>query len=156
MVHRRHGGHGGVAGHGVGQWWLTRLPLFPLAMTPFAAVRPRLITSRRRPALCCTAAWHRQRSALPPDAVLDVSLLDVSRADAQATVLAHQTIDSAGQVPIAFVLEYDTAQIKPQMSYVVQATIRQGGKLLFINTERFAVLTRGAPQDKVRVRVDPV
>ena len=59
-------------------------------------------------------------------------------------------------LPIAFVLEYDTAQIKPQMSYVVQATIRQGGKLLFINTERFAVLTRGAPQDKVRVRVDPV
>lgn len=132
-------------------------PLFLLAMTLFAGCQAPVDNEPAATrAVLRGEVWYRQRSALPPDAVLDVSLLDVSRADAQATVLAHQTIDPAGQVPIAFVLEYDTAQIKSQMSYVVQATIRQGGKLLFINTERFAVLTRGAPQDKVRVRVDPV
>lgn len=136
-------------------------------LTPFLLLMTSLLAACQattEPAVDTVAAksvlsgevWYRQRSALPPDAVLEVSLLDVSRADAQATVLAHQKVEPAGQVPIRFALAYEATQIKPNMSYAVQATIRQGNKLLFINTERFAVLTRGAPTDQVKVRVDPV
>lgn len=97
-----------------------------------------------------------QRMALPPDAVLEVTLLDVSLADAPAKVLATQRLAPAGQIPIAFTLSYDPSQIVPQHSYALQARVQQGDRLLFITTQRYAVLTQGAPQDQLQVRVDPV
>lgn len=100
--------------------------------------------------------WYRQRSALPEDAVVEVSLLDVSRADAPATVLARTQIVPTTQVPIAFTLHYDAAQIQPAHSYALQAKILLGDALLFISTERYEVLTRNAPSSGVQVRVDPV
>jgi ABC-type transporter Mla MlaB component len=54
-----------------------------------------------------------QRIALPPGAVLEVKLLDVSRADAAAVTIAQQLIEPAGrQVPIAFELRYDPSRIE--------------------------------------------
>ncbi len=97
-----------------------------------------------------------QRMALPPDAVLEVKLLDVSLADSPAKVLASQRISPTGQVPIAFTLSYGPSQIVPHHSYAVQARVVQGEQLLFISTQRYAVLTQGAPQDQIQVRVDPV
>ena len=87
-----------------------------------------------------------QRVALPPTAVVKVQLVDVSRADAAATVLGEQTIAAGGkQVPFAFEIPYDPAKVQPNYSYAVQARIEDGGKLLFINDQRYAVITRGAP-----------
>lgn len=87
-----------------------------------------------------------QRGALPPGAVVKVQLIDVSRADARALVLGEQSIQAGGrQPPIAFAIRYDATKIQPQMSYAVSARIEDGGKLLFINDQRYAVLTRGAP-----------
>ena len=100
--------------------------------------------------------WYRQRSALPEDAVVEVRLLDVSLADAPATVLARTQIVPTTQVPIAFTLHYDAAQIQPAHSYALQAKILHGDALLFISTERYEVLTRNAPSSGVQVRVDPV
>lgn len=100
--------------------------------------------------------WYRQRSALPEGAVVEVSLLDVSRADAPATVLAQTQIVPTTQVPIAFTLHYDAGQIQPTHSYALQAKILLGDTLLFISTERYSVLTRDAPSSGVQVRVDPV
>ena len=100
--------------------------------------------------------WYRQRSALPEGAVVEVSLLDVSRADAPAVVLAQTQIVPTTQVPIAFTLHYDAGQIQPGHSYALQAKILLGDTLLFISTERYDVLTRDAPSTGVQVRVDPV
>ena len=100
--------------------------------------------------------WYRQRIALPPRAVLTVQLLDVSRADAKATVLASQMLSADHQVPLAFELHYDPARIDGRMSYALQARIEDGNQLRFINTERVAVLTRGAPQSDLKIRVDAV
>lgn len=102
------------------------------------------------------SVWYRQRSALPEGAVVEVRLLDVSRADAPATVLAQTQIVPTTQVPIAFTLHYDAAQILPAHSYALQAKILLGDTLLFISTERYDVLTRDAPSTGVQVRVDPV
>ncbi len=88
---------------------------------------------------------YRERIALPPTAVVTVQLVDVSRADAPATVLGEQVIEPGGkQVPFAFVIPYDPARIDARMSYAVQARIEDGGRLLFINDQHYAVITRGA------------
>ena len=87
-----------------------------------------------------------QRIALPPSATIKVQLIDVSRADAAATVLGEQVIAAGGkQVPFSFAIPYDPAKIDQRFSYAVQARIEDGGTLLFINDQRYAVITRGAP-----------
>jgi uncharacterized lipoprotein YbaY len=98
---------------------------------------------------------YRQRIALPPQAQIQVQLVDVSLADAPATVLSTVTIEAAGrQVPFAFELPYDPAQIEEPNSYAVQARITVDGQLRFISTMRYAVLTQGNPAT-VEVVVNP-
>jgi putative lipoprotein len=89
---------------------------------------------------------YRERIALPPDAVIKVELVDVSRADASAIVLGEHVFEARGkQVPFAFVITYDPSKIDERMSYAVQARIEEGGRLRFINDQHYAVITRGAP-----------
>ncbi|MEA5452852.1 YbaY family lipoprotein [Leptolyngbya sp. CCNP1308] len=96
------------------------------------------------------------RIAMPPNAILDVSLVDVSRADAPAVVLASQgVVFGDRQVPIPFELVYNPDQIDPRYSYAVQARIIVDGDLRFTTTSRFAVITQGNPT-YVEVQVDPV
>lgn len=45
---------------------------------------------------------YRERIALTPNAVLEVKLLDVSRADASTVAIGEQVIESTEQVLIAF------------------------------------------------------
>jgi uncharacterized lipoprotein YbaY len=98
-----------------------------------------------------------QRSALPPDAVITVQLADVSKADAPAQIISTQTIESGGnQVPFAYTLPYDPAQIDERYDYAVSARIESAGKLLFINTQRYAVITKGNPTENVEIIVEPV
>jgi uncharacterized lipoprotein YbaY len=95
---------------------------------------------------------YRERIALPPDAIVEVRLEDVSRADAPAIVVAEQTITSPGQVPIAFSLSYDPSAIEERFTYAVRARITDAsGRLLFITTTMNRVLTRGAPTDGVEL-----
>lgn len=99
---------------------------------------------------------YRQRSALPTGAVLIVRIVDVSRADTTATVVAEQRIDTAGkQVPISFDLAYDRDRIVERNSYAVQAEIRDGNRLLFITETRYPVITQGNPKN-VELVVVPV
>jgi uncharacterized lipoprotein YbaY len=89
---------------------------------------------------------YMQRIALPPTAVIKVQLLDVSRADVAALVLGDQIIQVGGkQLPFSFDIPYDPAKIEATHSYAVGARIEVDGKLRFINDQRYAVITRGAP-----------
>lgn len=100
--------------------------------------------------------FYLQRIALPPTAQVTVSLQDVSLADAPATELARQQLDSGRQVPLAFHLDYDRNQVKPGHSYAVSARIEDNGRLLFITTEQHSVKLDGSDPQPLRVRVDPV
>jgi uncharacterized lipoprotein YbaY len=102
------------------------------------------------------AVFYRERIALPPDARIIVKLVDVSRADAPAVVLAEQEIVPEGSVPVAFELEYDPAQIDERMSYAVQARIESGGGLMFTTTQMIPVITRDSPTEDVQVLVQRV
>jgi putative lipoprotein len=89
-------------------------------------------------------ATYRERMALPDGAVLEVELLDISRADASAARLASIRIKPQGQVPIAFTLHYDPALIEERLTYAVTAKILHQDRLLFRSDTIHPVLTRGA------------
>lgn len=98
------------------------------------------------PAQVTGTVTYLQRIALPPTATVRVQLVDVSRADAAATVIGEQTIKADGrQPPFAFAIPYDPARIDPRYTYAVAARIEDAGKLLFISDRRHEVITRGAP-----------
>ena len=88
-------------------------------------------------------ALYRERIALPPTAVFEAVLEDVSRADAPAEVLGEARVAPAGQVPIPFRIAYDPARIDPAHSYAVRARILVDGRLWFTTTDAYRVLTRG-------------
>jgi putative lipoprotein len=97
------------------------------------------------------------RRALPPTAVIDVVLQDVSRMDVPAVTISSQRIEANGkQVPFPYELKYDPAQIDEKNTYAVRATIKDGDQLLFTSTTANPVITRGAPTSGVEIIVDPV
>lgn len=97
------------------------------------------------------------QSALPDKAVVEVLLQDTSRADAPATIIASQAIDTNGrQVPISFTLEYDPAVIDANARYTLAARITADNRLLFANTTAYPVLTGDAPVTAVAIQVEPV
>lgn len=98
---------------------------------------------------------YRLRIAIPPETEATVRLIDVSRADAAATVIAETRFKTEGrQVPLPFRLEYDPARIDPRMRYAVSGELRAGGRILFLNTTRHSVLTHGAPSDNVEILLE--
>lgn len=99
---------------------------------------------------------YRQRNALPQTAVLTVKIVDVTRQDVSAPVIAEQRIDTAGkQVPIPFDMAYDRLKIQDRSRYAVQAEIRDGGRLLYITDTSYPVITQGNPRN-VEITVVPV
>jgi copper homeostasis protein (lipoprotein) len=89
------------------------------------------------------AATYRERIALPPDAVFEASLEDVSRADAPAQVVGRTRIDKPGQPPIRFSIPYDPARIDAARRYSIRARITRGDQLLFITDQDYPVLNPG-------------
>ncbi|MCE7988552.1 MAG: hypothetical protein DYG89_45925 [Caldilinea sp. CFX5] len=69
---------------------------------------------------------------------------------------ATQTITTTGEnVPIPFTLTYDPGQIDARFTYALRARSTVNGELRWINTEQYAVLTKGAPTSGVQVVVQP-
>ena len=85
----------------------------------------------------------RERVALPPAAALEVTLEDVSRADAPAETIASTRVESPGTPPIPFRLAYDQRRILSTRRYVVRARITAAGALLFTTDTAVPVLTAG-------------
>lgn len=97
---------------------------------------------------------YRQRIALPPNAVVQVKLIEVSRPNTPTVTLAEQTITSPGQVPIRFELTYDRSQIDPNRTYAIQALIFIDNQIRYMNTSAYPVITQGNPTN-VEVVVNP-
>jgi uncharacterized lipoprotein YbaY len=132
------------------------LPILLVLSIAAVALLAALPVSAQSPAVTGTVTYL-QRIALPPDAVITVQLADVSKQDVAAEVISTQTIESGGnQVPFPYTLPYDPARIVEGFDYAVSARIESGGKLLFISTQRYAVITKGNPTENVEVIVQPV
>ncbi|WP_263264132.1 YbaY family lipoprotein [Pseudomonas entomophila] len=107
------------------------------------------------PATLKGEAFYLQRIALPPEAVLSVTLADVSLADAPAVTLARYTGPSGAQVPLPFELSYDPRLVERGHRYALSARIEAAGELLWINTETVPVALDGSDPQPLRIRVDP-
>ncbi|MCA0317719.1 MAG: YbaY family lipoprotein [Proteobacteria bacterium] len=94
---------------------------------------------------------YRERMALPPSAVVEVKLVDISLADAPSRTIAEMTKTGPGQVPIPYELRFDSAEILPRHSYALQARITVDGRLWFITTTRHSVFAGGADSTEIRV-----
>jgi len=82
---------------------------------------------------------YRERIALPPNAVVTVSLSDVSLADAPATLIGEQTIKDPGQVPIKFEIRFDPSVIQQKHTYSLQARITVDNTIWFLNDTRYRI-----------------
>jgi len=87
-----------------------------------------------------------QRMALPPNAIIQVQLLDVSRADASAKAIAQEKFAvGERQVPVQFELKFDPANIDPKHAYAVSARVVVDDQLRFLSDKAYPVLTRDNP-----------
>jgi len=92
------------------------------------------------------SVMYREKIALPPEALVEVTLEDVSKMDVKSTVLASQTLRPEAQVPVDFRLSYDDAMVEERGRYSVRAVIRVGEEVLWRSTQSFPALTNDAPE----------
>jgi putative lipoprotein len=89
---------------------------------------------------------------LPDDAVLTVSLEDITAADTDAIEIGQQQIDLAGQAfPIDFTVAYDGTTIVDSDTYRVTARVESGDTLLLVSDTVVPVITQGAPTTDLEV-----
>lgn len=94
-----------------------------------------------------------ERIALPPNAVLRVTVQDVARMDVAAPTLAQIETPAVNGPPFAFRVDVPRDRLTPQSRVAVRAQILSGSALLFTSTEHHGVTFDGAP---IRIRVSPV
>lgn len=88
--------------------------------------------------------WIRQRVALPPDAVLTVTVSDATQADAPSKVIAQKAVRTEGkQAPFNFVLPFNPADIQPDARILLSAAVSIDDKLVFITDTVQPVINEG-------------
>ncbi len=106
----------------------------------------------RQPAVTGTV-WIRQRIALPPDAVLTVTLSDASRPDVPSTVISQRVVRTEGkQAPFSFVLPFNPAEIQPNARILLSAAITVDGRVTMMTEQVKSVINNGGTkQDLILV-----
>lgn len=90
------------------------------------------------------SVYIRQRVALPPDAVLTVTLSDASVAGRPSKVLSQRVVRTEGkQAPFQFVLPFNPADVQPNARILLSAAIAVDGKLAFITNNVKPVINQG-------------
>lgn len=111
-----------------------RLALFLLSMYPWPQAAAEQVTG--------TASFM-QRVVLPPNAVFEARIEDVSRVDAPAATLGSVRIENPGNPPIAFAIDFDPNRVDERSRYSVRATVTVDGKLTLTTDRATPVLTQG-------------
>lgn len=130
---------------------------FAIAAAALATTLHALAAMAETRTLAGTVAY-RERIALPRSAVLEVKLVDVSRADAPSATVAETSVSPEGQVPIPYRLPYDDTRIVSGRSYALQARIVVDGQPWFATTTRHSVFAGGVDKTDIlveRVRATP-
>ncbi|MGH6761977.1 MAG: YbaY family lipoprotein [Phyllobacterium sp.] len=94
---------------------------------------------------------YRERIALPPSAVVDVVLLDVSLADAPSKTIAKTRVKPRGGVPVPYRLRFDDAKITPGHRYALRAEIRVKDQLWFTTMTHHPVFNGGKNNTNILV-----
>jgi copper homeostasis protein (lipoprotein) len=84
-----------------------------------------------------------QRMTLPPTAVFEARVEDVSRADAPAETIGSVRIEHPGTPPIRFAIDIDPKKVDARRRYSVRATLSVDGRLTMTTDSAYPVLTQG-------------
>ncbi|WP_407864450.1 META domain-containing protein [Phyllobacterium phragmitis] len=82
---------------------------------------------------------YQDKVNLPPEADLHVQLADVSPTDGGARVVAETRVSSVRNGRIPFALDFDSQEIVPGHTYVLQARIAAGDTLWFVNDQQYRI-----------------
>lgn len=88
---------------------------------------------------------YRERLILPADSVIMVRLDDVTRGTGAPVPIAEQRILPTSSGVLRYSIPYSPQAINPNGTYVMNAWIEQGGRVLFRNNKLYQVITKGAP-----------
>lgn len=99
---------------------------------------------------------YRERLILPADSLIVVRLEDISRGQAYPAVVSEQRIVPNSAAVTTFSLPYEYGSINPGATYVVNAWIEQGGRILFRNNKVYQVLTKTAPMSSINIELEQV
>lgn len=94
------------------------------------AVMASALVARAESGTLEVSASYRERIALPPDAQLEVTLFDASRADAGAMRIASQRFAMTG-VPMTVSLAYDPGLVGAETRLVLTAAVWSGDRKMF-------------------------
>lgn len=99
---------------------------------------------------------YRERLILPADSQIVVRLEDISKGQAYPAVVSEQRIMPNSAAATTFSLPYDYGSINPNATYVVNAYIEQGGRVMFRNNKVYQVLTKTAPSSNIHIELEQV
>jgi len=122
----------------------------PTASTPAAPVHQALMKT------LIGDVRYELPDAVPADAVLIVTLADVSRQDVAARTVAEERIQPVGPSPVEFMLSYDPAELRDGVDFAIGVRLQQGDKLLAINDTRTSVLGRSGENGPVSITLKAV
>lgn len=120
--------------------------------TAFLATLALPAAARAETAVITGTVADRERIALPPGVVLEMTLLDVTHQGAPPAVLAAHRLPVAGQVPIPFALPYDPARLRRDGRYAVAARLVLGEQVLFRTARVHPLPAPGAALAVILVR----
>jgi uncharacterized lipoprotein YbaY len=83
---------------------------------------------------------------LSGNAMLNVRLLDVTRAEGDAIVVT-QNQTPITSLPAQFMLPYNSADVNGIRSYALDVSVMEDGRILYVSTGRPGVLTNGKPKN---------
>jgi len=83
---------------------------------------------------------YSQRIALTEEAVVTIQLVDISKQDVKAQVIAEKIIKNPGQLPINFAIQYNPDDIHPPNTYSLRVKIEENGRLLFTTDTIYPVI----------------
>ncbi len=119
--------------------------LLALAIPLAAIASPGDTTESALPAIEGSASY-RERIALPPQAVLEATLEDVSLADAPAREIGRTRLPRPAGPPFRFRIPYDPAKVEAGHIYNVRVRILVDDALWFISDHAHRVLARAGDQ----------
>jgi putative lipoprotein len=133
---------------------IARRTFFMLAAATVAASS--LVACASRSYAVSGTVSYRERLILPADSLIVVRLEDISRGQSYPAVVAEQRIVPNSMAVTSFSLPYEYGSINPNATYVVNAWIEQGGRILFRNNKVYQVLTKTAPSSNINIELEQV
>ncbi len=97
------------------------------------------------PSVACTLRCSDPNAALAYGSVLELRLVDFTRADTRPLVLAERIESNPGQPPLHYRLLFNATAIDPAHDYGVEARILFKGRPLWVQPEPVPVITKDHP-----------